>query len=61
MATVIAEREQDHLAGPACAHCHLPMRLQRSEPPYTATGMTMRLFRCQRCGLLDMQRLRARR
>lgn len=45
--------------GPLCAQCSLPMRLQRSESSYTASGVTVRLFRCTCCGLSDIRRLRA--
>jgi hypothetical protein len=44
---------------PICAQCEVPMRLQRSEAPYIRTGMTVRVFRCEGCGLLDLRRLRA--
>jgi hypothetical protein len=43
---------------PVCSQCHAPMRLQRSEPPYIESGRTVRVFRCQRCGLLEVTQVR---
>jgi hypothetical protein len=61
MGGVAAEPEPscDLPEGPLCSQCHLPMRLQRSEPPYIETGRTVRVFRCQSCGLLEVTQIRS--